>query len=317
MADVITTYDPSSASTGTFQATLPGGGNQGGKISLWNESNIGQYIQWNDGGRTHKDYLPPWTAILINICQTSNLTFTWTQALILSSTNPPASQVIVVQYMPYENISNAFPIPITRQANIGNSLAINGTVNAAIQGTVNASIAGTVNASIQGTANVAVASGVINVGNVVSGAGSPQGYSTFFSYTSPANPPALNLFNASTNTITAYFYFWRLITSGGSGAGGTLYYFQGADINLANGLTPVPHTLGGPASQLHATFTVNQNIIQAIVAIDSITQLAAFTQYEYIPFPDQIAVPPGYNILMVATGPAGTVGAMSTRCSER
>ena len=126
MAEVIKTYDPSLKTSDTFQATLPGSGNQGGKISLWNESNVGQFIQWKDSGRDHKDYLPPWTAILINICATNNLTFTWTQAFILNANNPPASTVIVVQYMPYENVSNAFPIPLPRQVTQGNFIGAQG-----------------------------------------------------------------------------------------------------------------------------------------------------------------------------------------------
>lgn len=124
MAEVIKTFDPSLKTTDTFQAMFPG--QTGGKVAIWNESNIGLFIQWKDSGRDHKDYIPPWTAILIQICSTNNLTFTWTQALILSASNPPASQVIVVQYLPYENVSAAFPIPLPRQVTQGNFIGAQG-----------------------------------------------------------------------------------------------------------------------------------------------------------------------------------------------
>lgn len=120
MAEVLTQFDPSAKTTDMFQATFSG--QNGGKLSLWNESNVGLFVAWKDSGRDHQDYLPPWTAILINICSTSSLKFTWTQALILSSGGPPASKVIVVQYLSYENVSTAFPIPLARQTNVGNAL---------------------------------------------------------------------------------------------------------------------------------------------------------------------------------------------------
>lgn len=86
---------------------------------LWNESNVGMNLSWLDGGKPYQDYLPPWTAILIVISSTNSSTFTWTQALTVAN-NPPASTVIVIQYMPYERVSSAFPIPLPRQATDGN-----------------------------------------------------------------------------------------------------------------------------------------------------------------------------------------------------
>lgn len=117
MAEVLTQFNPASASTGTFQATFPA--SKGGKLVLWNESNVGMNLSWLDGGKPYQDYLPPWTAILIIITSSNSLKFTWTSTLTVAN-NPPASNVIVIQYLPYERVSDAFPIPLPRQMTDGN-----------------------------------------------------------------------------------------------------------------------------------------------------------------------------------------------------
>ena len=154
---------------------------------------------------------------------------------------------------------------------------------------------------------------------------SQAAYTAFFTYSSSngVNSPAFNIFNPLNSGKIGIFYYCRVSTSGGSGAAATLDYFVGADINLntAVNIQPAdPDSAGGsiqPASVMHATGTVNQNIIQSIVPWESILALAAFQQYDLIPFPDQKAVRPGMNILIFTTGPSGQAGSMSMKWNEQ
>lgn len=109
---ILTTFDPSSATTGT--ATI----GSSHKLLFWNDSNIGLQLNWQNG---YSSYLPAYTAILY--CGNfGGPTVTWKQLFVLSSPESPISKVVIEAYQSDECIYMKFPATLARQYNIGNSI---------------------------------------------------------------------------------------------------------------------------------------------------------------------------------------------------
>ena len=116
--NIITQFDPSSATSGTFNMVFPG--NQG-KMLVYNESNISLKLTFSNSYTT---YVPAWTAMLYCINGLPSPVVTWSQYSVLTSGGAPISQVVIEGFDPNESVPGTYPAALVRQANIGNSLNV-------------------------------------------------------------------------------------------------------------------------------------------------------------------------------------------------
>lgn len=111
---VVAVFDPSQASSDTFNAGFSSGQ---GRIVVWNESSVNLQLSWG----SFSTYCPAWMGNLYCL-DVNNVNITWSQQSILNASGAPASQVIVEAYDAGECIDEVFPVALTRQFNIGNQV---------------------------------------------------------------------------------------------------------------------------------------------------------------------------------------------------
>jgi len=109
MPFVVSTFDPSSATSGTISLQLQPGCQ---RFVIHNESSINLTISWNAGQSSQ--YCPAWQATYYEILNNSSQV-TWTQDNLLQVFNSPVSQVTVETYRNSEKIVGTYPAPLSRQ----------------------------------------------------------------------------------------------------------------------------------------------------------------------------------------------------------
>lgn len=155
--NIVATFDPSAAVTGTFVPNLSNGI---GKIVVWNESNWALDVTFTDGTT---DLAPAWTATIFNLLGPSGK-ITWTQDTQLTASTPPISKVWVVAYRNNEAIPGVFPLALVRQANLGNSVNLS-TSTTSLVNDANALATQIIESTPTGAASSTIS--VLNDGTVV------------------------------------------------------------------------------------------------------------------------------------------------------
>lgn len=166
---IVATFDPSMTTSDTF--TVP---QSNGKMVVWNESNISLMFSFQNG---HTAYVPAWTGVLF--CGPwGNVNVTWQHQAVLASANPPLSQVVVEVYQTDEFISGTFPMPLTRQTNVGNNIPVGAATNIVNDGNVagtqivEATVAGDPTSAVSILNNGHMSLGTVNNSAVVTFVGS-------------------------------------------------------------------------------------------------------------------------------------------------
>ena len=114
--NLVAAFDPSVAQTGSFNTNL----NIGGRMVIFNESNIGLKLQFSDGSTS---YVAAWTTELFTQPgPDSNVT--WSQENILGGSTGPISMVTVVAYAPSEKVVGVYPFSLIRQFFLGNTVSV-------------------------------------------------------------------------------------------------------------------------------------------------------------------------------------------------
>ncbi len=145
--NIVTTFDPSAATSGQFNAAFP---NSQGKMVVYNESNISIQLQW--AGFT--TYCPAWTAMLYCV-GTPNATINWEQLYILPvSGGAPISIVVIETFNDSEPILGTYPSALVRSTNIGNALNVAASVSSVandgntVQNVIEATLAGSTGSNL-------------------------------------------------------------------------------------------------------------------------------------------------------------------------
>ena len=121
----VSTFDPSSATTGTFNTGLP----IQGKFVVFNESNIGLKLTFSDGS---SGYVPSWTCMIFSQ-PTPDPVVTWSQQNILGGSPGPISQVTIETYQAHEKISGVYPFALIRQITVGNTVDVTVPTSTSLQ----------------------------------------------------------------------------------------------------------------------------------------------------------------------------------------
>lgn len=117
--NIVAIFDPAVITSDTF--TVPQS-SANGKMVIYNESNISLTFSFQNGNTA---YVPAWMAV-IYAGTFGNVNVTWQQQVILVSSNPPVSQVIVEVYDCNELVPGTFPTALVRQTNVGNTVSTSG-----------------------------------------------------------------------------------------------------------------------------------------------------------------------------------------------
>jgi hypothetical protein len=128
---IVKQFDPSLATSGTFDMTLPHGT---GRMVIYNESNIGIQLTFQNG---FSGFVPAWTIVLYCISGGSS-TVGWKQIAVLNTSSNPISTVIVEVYEKEESLLGTFPAALIRNVNIGSTVQ---TVSGAASSIQNSGIA--------------------------------------------------------------------------------------------------------------------------------------------------------------------------------
>jgi hypothetical protein len=113
--NVVAVFNPAILTSDIF--TVPSSA-ANGRMVIYNESNISLTLTWQNGDTA---YVPAWMAMLYPT-PGGNVNVTWAQHTILNSSNPPLSEVIVEIYAQGEFVPGTFPLTLSRQSNVGNSV---------------------------------------------------------------------------------------------------------------------------------------------------------------------------------------------------
>ena len=113
--NVVVVFNPAVLTTDQF--VVPSSA-ANGKMVIYNESNISLTLSFQDGGTA---YVPAWMAMLYPT-PPGSVNVTWAQHTILNSSNPPLSSVVVEIYAQGEFVPGTFPLTLSRQSNVGNSV---------------------------------------------------------------------------------------------------------------------------------------------------------------------------------------------------
>lgn len=124
---IVTTFDPSASTTGTFNLVLPG---NRGKVLVYNESNINLTLTFSNQDTT---YIPAWMAMVYCVHDLPSPVVTWTQLQQLAAASSPISQVVIETYDPGEALAGVYPAALVRQTNIGNAVNTVSGTSASIQ----------------------------------------------------------------------------------------------------------------------------------------------------------------------------------------
>lgn len=118
MPQTLASFDPSATMSGHFTNPMPGGI---GTIVIYNDSGITIDAMWN----SESQVLPAGMIDAIKICDPAQI-ISWQQDYILSNVSSwPASIVKAVGYRTDEKLPYAaFPVPLQRTSNVGNSVPI-------------------------------------------------------------------------------------------------------------------------------------------------------------------------------------------------
>lgn len=123
--NIIGTFDPTTATSGTFVAAAS---SASGKLVIYNESNVGVKLMFTNG---YVKYLAAWTADIV--CgNLGPLNINWEQIQTLQSNNPPLSYILFESYDSGEAVPGTFPTALSRQSNIGNPVSTVGGIASSI-----------------------------------------------------------------------------------------------------------------------------------------------------------------------------------------
>ena len=110
------------------------------------------------------------------------------------------------------------------------------------------------------------------------------------------HPLLYNLFNPATSGMNFTLYLILMSLTAASNL--TFLFNQGADNNLTTNVPIQNHFLGGPASVAHVTNSTGL-ATPAGTGFRQIFNVPANTpQSGFIPYPDQIIIPPGFNVFV-------------------
>lgn len=113
MAYEAVSFDPSTTASGTFNTNLP----VNGKFVVFNESNIGLTLTFDDGST---QYSPAGIAMIFEQ-PTPSPNVSWTQKSVLSGSTP-LSKVTIECYQPSEPIIGVYPMNVEHQTFVGNTV---------------------------------------------------------------------------------------------------------------------------------------------------------------------------------------------------
>jgi hypothetical protein len=165
--NIVQIFDPATLAKDTFVVPQS---SANGKIVIWNESNISLMLSFQDGSTA---YVPAWCATLF--CgRTGSVNITWEQQATLSSLAPPLSQVVVEVYPQGEPVPGTFPMALSRQSNVGNTVNTTGGTATSIQNDGNVAGTSVVEATVSGDGTSAVE--LQNNGNLTLGNATHHGH---------------------------------------------------------------------------------------------------------------------------------------------
>ena len=125
MKVLVTKFDPTATTSGSFPIPLPQNRALGGifgNILMANESSVSLIITVNES----RFRCPPWMLIKIPLKEITQ-SISWAQEVILTNAaSAPISLVLVDGWTPDEEIGTGYPIPLVRNTNVG------GVVNTAL-----------------------------------------------------------------------------------------------------------------------------------------------------------------------------------------
>lgn len=122
-----------------------------GTMVIWNESNVGLTISFQNGYST---YVPAWVANAYKV-PVPNVEIVWAQTNVLNSVAAPLQIVTIEMYDDGEQLPAAFPVALSRQINLGNSVPL-GTSATSIQNDGNPGGTPIVEATVNGDVASAV-----------------------------------------------------------------------------------------------------------------------------------------------------------------
>ena len=127
---LVTQFDPTSATTGTFNGGWTSGNR---RIVVYNESNVNIMLRWD----SFTTYCPAWTAMVYCV-DTTNANIQWSQLSTLNMQNAPISQVNVEKYENNEQIVGTFPASLMRTVQQSNLIGVQSAFKASSQNLVGA-----------------------------------------------------------------------------------------------------------------------------------------------------------------------------------
>src|SRR6266536_531933 len=146
---VVSVFDPSAATAGTFKAQAPSGTY---KMVVMNESNVNLIFTFSNGDTTQ---VPAWQSRLY--CRhDGNSNVKWAQQTTLNASGSPVSQVIIETFAQHEEIIEGYPAPLVRQTNVGNMVTTVGGGSSFVQNDSNAAGTSIVESTVSGDAGSAV-----------------------------------------------------------------------------------------------------------------------------------------------------------------
>jgi hypothetical protein len=115
---LITSFDPTATTSGSFKVPLPQNravGGLFGNVLLANESSVSLILTVNES----RFRCPPWMLIKIPLVEITQIIY-WQQEVILTNAaSAPISLVLVDGWTPDEEIGTGYPIPLVRNTNVG------------------------------------------------------------------------------------------------------------------------------------------------------------------------------------------------------
>ncbi len=130
---------------------------------------------------------------------------------------------------------------------------------------------------------------------------------TYFIGSTVSNDTVLNIFNPLNSGVNFKFYSVRTSTNNTGFPSSNLVYVKGVNNNLAGGsLTPLNHSVGGAASKALVTYSDNNAAGLSYTNTLEIATLASDIVFDFLIFPDEIIMPPGYNLFVDISAGAAT-----------
>lgn len=128
----------------------------------------------------------------------------------------------------------------------------------------------------------------------------------------------LNVFNPANSGVTMTFYAARVFDTNNNNPTANLTIVSGADLNLANPVTPISHYGGNnpPVSAAHCTW--EETAIASIPgSIVEVMDLQAQVTQDFLTYPDVVSLQPGNNLLIdLAQSGTGFVVRLTMKWTE-